>query len=796
FYDPRPRVTEKTYCRVGGFVDFHPSRNELGIPPQDFRTMTSATRTTLWLAQRALRASGILETGIPRERIAVLISQNSGEAAGTLTDMIIRAYVHEILASIKRVVPLTPDQESAVAREVKSGRMAPDDTTLLGRLNCTAAGFICNRYGFMGPSYAVSAACATSLVALYSALQMIRNGIIDAAVVGGGEDNLTHLHFLEFSALGALYGLSGRPRPPHEASRPFDAERDGMVLAEGGGMIVIERESLARARGAQVHAVITGMGASNNNLGMVESSSVTQEIAIRASFQGIPYGPDAVDLVECHATSTRQGDVEEVRALKAFFKPSRRTVLTSFKSQIGHTLGASGINNLIRGVMAMKAGVFPPTLNYEHPDPEIALEGSGLLIAKEPLEWQRRNGLPRRLQVNAFGFGGSNYVVQVEQALDGEEPILVSTGGEARPSAETSDDPAPIQGVSFFRTEMSGRACRMAVVAPSAEDALTVVERSPALAEDEVASPKAARSLAQRGLFIGPEDPPVPLALVFPGQGAHYAGMGRALYDSFPVIREWMDRAAAAADFDLLHLLFHDREENLQKTRWQQPALFAMEHAMARHLTSLGVHPVAMAGHSLGELAALCLAGVYSLEDGFRIVNQRALCMDKAAAMHVDPGVMAATDAPLDVLRESLQGRDDVHISNMNSPKQIVVSGSTGAVKVFGNRLKEMGYRFTLLRVSMAFHSPIMRVIHDELEAYIASIPFHPPRIPVISNTTMAPYPSDPAEIRRILMAHLESNVHWINNVRTLWDDYGVRLFVEVGPGDILSGLIADTLPE
>ena len=328
FYDPRPRVTDKTYCQVGAFVDFHVSRNELGIPPQDFRTMTSATRLTMWLAQKAIRASGILESGIPRERIAVLISQNSGEAAGTLTDMIIREYVHEILSAIKRAVPLTPDQESAIEREVKSGRMAPDDTTLLGRLNCTAAGFICNRYGFMGPSYSVSAACATSLVALYSALQMIRNGIIDAAIVGGGEDNLTHLHFLEFSALGALYGLSGRPRPPHEASCPFDAERDGMVLGEGGGMIVIERESLARERGAPIHAVITGMGASNNHLGMVESSSVTQEIAMRASFRGLPYGPEAVDLVECHGTSTRQGDVEEVRALRAVYGPSKSTVIT------------------------------------------------------------------------------------------------------------------------------------------------------------------------------------------------------------------------------------------------------------------------------------------------------------------------------------------------------------------------------------------------------------------------------------------------------------------------------------
>jgi acyl transferase domain-containing protein len=205
---------------------------------------------------------------------------------------------------------------------------------------------------------------------------------------------------------------------------------------------------------------------------------------------------------------------------------------------------------------------------------------------------------------------------------------------------------------------------------------------------------------------------------------------------------------------------------------------------------ALGIHPVAMAGHSLGELTALCLAGVYSPEDGFRIVNKRALCMDKAAGMHVDPGVMAAVDVPLDLLKEMIHGRENVHIGNINSPNQVVLSGDTEAIKNLGKKLKEMGYRCTLLRVSMAFHSPIMRVIHDELEAYVASIPFHSPKIPVISNTTMAPYPSDPDEIRRILMSHLESTVHWMDNVQTLWNNYGIRLFAEVGPGDILSNLI------
>ncbi|MDY0222781.1 MAG: SDR family NAD(P)-dependent oxidoreductase [Desulfobacterium sp.] len=809
FYDPRPNSPDKTYCRVGAFLDFQVDRKGLGISPHDFRSMTQATRVTLWLADRAIRESGILSSNIPPERIAVLVSQNSGEASGMLTNTLIRAYVGEILGNIKRAVNLTPDQERAVEEQIKAGRMAPDDTTLLGRLNCAAVGFICSRYGFMGPSYAVSAACATSLVAVHSAIQMLKAGIIDAAVIGGGEENLSHVHFMEFSALGALYGLSGKQRPPCETSCPFDAQRDGMVLGEGGAMIVIERESFALARGARIHALVTGVGASNNHLGIVESASDAQQMAIRASFKETSYGPDAVDLVECHGTSTRQGDAEEVLALKAIFNSSRPTMLSAFKSQIGHTLGASGISSLIRGVTAMKAGIFPPTLNYKHPDPEIKLEQSGFIVNPEPLDWKPRNGDPRRLEVNAFGFGGSNYVVQVEEAMEESGSILVTphkkpdlqkgpdlqqNPAEERTPPLTADLPGDLL---MFRAKMDNRNFRVAVVGQSKAQALRLVGNSVCQGELDIVPKKDQKALARQGIFMQAEELQVlPLAFVFPGQGTHYAGMGHDLYHSFPVIRECMDRAAAVADFDLLHLMFHDQEENLRKTRWQQPALFAMETAMARYLTSLGILPVAMAGHSLGELTALCMAGVYSLEDGFRIVNKRALCMDKAAAANLDPGVMAATDAPLELLNRMRKGCDDVHIGNINSPNQIVLSGSTESIRDFCSRLRKMGHRTTLLRVSMAFHSPVMEVIHDELAGFIAEIPFYSPRIPVISNTTRMPYPSDPDGIKKILMAHLESTVHWMDNVRTLWNNHGVRLFVEVGPGEVISNLTADSIAE
>ncbi len=802
YFDPRPRIPEKTYCDIGAFMQLDISRRDIGAAPHDFRTMTGATRLTMLLADQAIRESGILDSDIPRERISVLISQNSGEAAGTLQDMIVRGSTDAIVKAVTRVLNLEPHKLRELEDEIKRGRLAVDDTTLLGRLNCSAGGFICNKYGFMGPTFAVSAACATSLVALYTAIQFIRNGIIDAAVVGGGEEFLSPMHFMEFSALGALAGISGAHRQPSEASRPFDRHRDGMVLGEGGGMLVIEKESVARKRGAKIYALITSVGASNNNLGMVESSSQTQELAIKASFTGLDYGPEDIDFIECHATGTRQGDIEEVRALGKFFKRDNGgVVLSSFKSQIGHTLGASGINSLIRGVMAMNAGVFPPTVNCLEPDKELELEKSGMVLLREPEEWKKKDRRPRRMQVNAFGFGGSNYVVQLEQSLNGEDMVLVDLDTN-RPSMSPVSNGQyealdSVEGLMFFEGVLSGEPYRVAVLADNEDEARRLIDESDVLKNGPTVASKRIRSLAKQGIHLAPRcDLPEHLAFVFPGQGSHYAGMGRELYETFPVIRMWMDHASDIADFDLLHLLFHDREEDLQKTRWQQPALFTLEYALAKCLLSFGAKPTALAGHSLGELTALCLAGVYSFEDGFRLVNKRALCMDKACSQGMDPGIMLACDAPREVLDQIMKRYPNTFVTNLNSPKQIVVGGGTDAVQALGSELKGRGFRSTLLRVSMAFHSPIMRCIRDELEEFVSPIPFYPPQIPVISNTTGEPFPNDPSRIKAILMDHLESPVLWMQDIKVLSEDFGIKCFLEVGPREVLSNLIKDTVEQ
>ena len=773
-----------SYTDVGAFMELQCTRKDLGVSPQDFRTMSYSTRLTLLLARRAIEESG-LAVRVPGARVAVLTSQNSAEAASTIRPVVYHVHADDLGEIAWRSAALSAEQRAAIVRGMRESGMDVDDTTLIGRLNCTASGHVCNMYGFGGPSYSVGAACASSLIALYNAVQLVRVGIIDAAVVGGGEELLTPVHYCEFSALRALAGVSAKAWTPSQHSRPFDRDRGGFVLGEGGAVVVIERESVARAQGAPIHAFITGVGACTNHQGIVESVAQSQLVALRAAKDDTCYSLGEVDLVECHGTSTVQGDREEVRALKTMFPDKGgHTVLASFKSQIGHTLGASGISSMIRGIGAMRRGLFPPTLNYENSDPSIGLEVAGFRVLSAPTPWPAPQGRPRRMQVNAFGFGGACVVIHLE-GPDNEPdiPCDLPQGGAVAPAA------AP--GVSFHTAWIDGRGYRVGINGPVdlAKDLL-------AAQATEGLSATALARLARKGVFATPIDEDsvsaVPLALIFSGQGLFYQGMGRALARRHPVIERELARLCACADYDLRQLLFEANEATLRDTRWQQPALFALEYALSRQLMDLGLAPQAVAGHSLGEFSALCAAGVLTPEDAFRMVDKRAQLMDKAARTAAMPGAMAAVALPVDILEWKLAKFPGLCITNYNGPKQVVVGGEAGAVASLVENLKAQNHRATLLKVSMAFHSPVMRVIRDEFSAFVSTVEFRPPAIPVVSNVAKGPFPADPAAIRAIMVEHLETPVHWMQNVYYLWSELGIRRFVEVGPGDVLSGLVAD----
>jgi acyl transferase domain-containing protein/NAD(P)H-dependent flavin oxidoreductase YrpB (nitropropane dioxygenase family) len=794
YYDARPQAPGKTYCRAGAFLDLAVDRRELGIPPQDFRTMARSTRLTLWLAHRVVGQAALLESSVPRERIGVLISQNSGEAASTLADLTLAIAAPSLARSIAQTLQLTPEQRETVERCIRDGRLSVDDTTLLGRLNCTAGGFVCNRYGFQGPSYSVSAACATGLVALHNAVRLIRDGALDVALVGGGEEPLQPAHYLEFSAVGALAGALQNGRPAAELSRPFDAERDGMVLGEGGAMLVLERESVARHRGARILAFVTGIGASNNSQGMIESRAETQEIAIRAALGDAGYAPRTIDLVECHATGTVQGDVEEVRALRAFFPSDRRTVLASFKSQIGHTLGAAGLMSLVRGVAALEHGTFPMTLNCARPDPALELGRTRLEIPGESRPWPAPARHPRRFQTNAFGFGGANYVVQVEENGGERGVVLVSPGAPESP-IELPADPQThsLAGVLLLDIESAAGSFRGAIESPEQTERSRAMQalRAPEWQRFSERRPLAARD----GLVMARADLPAPrLAFVFPGQGAQYAGMGRELCEAFPSFRQTVDRLAGVADFDLRALLVAADDEALRNTRWQQPALFVLEYGLAQVFLELGLRPDALAGHSLGELAALAVAGVLAPEDAFRLVDQRARAMDTVAASEADPGAMLAVGLPLDQAERRLVRYPALVITNDNSPRQLVVGGPIPAIAALQAELDSEGCWNRRLRVSMAFHSPIMQPTRAKLEPHLAAMEVRAPRIPVMANTTAQLFPDDPAAIRALIVGQLEAPVLWRQGIEALSRDLRIGAFLELGPKDTLASLIADTL--
>lgn len=658
------------------------------------------------------------------------------------------------------------------------------------------------RLGFKGPSINVQTACSTALLAVHTASQLLRNGECDYALAGGVEVELPYRAGHTWIE-GSIYTRSGH-------IRPFDAAADGTMFATGVGVVALKRLGDALADGDHVYGVIRGSAVNNDGgdrAGFTAPGVEGQAQLVVEALAVAEAHPDTIGFVEAHATGTLVGDPIELagltRAYRAAGSTARGTIpIGSAKANVGHLGPASGMAGLIKVCLALEHAMIPPNINFDTPNPNLELDDSPFYVVTEPTPWPAGAG-PRRAGVSSFGIGGTNVHVIVEEAPRSRPrparpqrrwhtiPVSGKTAAAAESAAArlgarlACDDSHELGDIAF--TAQTGRrafAHRRAVAAESVQDAAAVLS--------DAASPRQARALAQ----------PCRLAMMFPGQGTQYAGMGRGLYDTEPAFRAAVDECAAALepllDLDIRELLFPaeqdaDRAQGLlRETRYSQPAIFVIEYAAAALLAAAGIRPQRMIGHSVGEYVAACLAGVFDLPDALAVVAARGRLMQAMA-----PGEMLAVDGPAFVVG-SLLGLDrgsgaGVEVAAVNGPRSTVLAGEAEAVGRARELLAANGIACNGLLTSHAFHTELMEPCLDEFEAVVAAVRLSKPAIPFVSNVTGTWIAESDATDPAYWARHLRSTVMFADGVATLVEDEDVVL-VEVGPGDTLSKLARQCL--
>ncbi|QNK68496.1 type I polyketide synthase [Variovorax sp. PAMC26660] len=662
---------------------------------------------------------------------------------------------------------------------------------LLGLMSGNSGGSLCTRVAYKlnlrGPAVTVQTACSTSLTAVHTACQALLSHDCDMALAGGVWLNLLQEGGYRYQA-GAILSRDGH-------CRAFDADADGTVIGSGAGVVVLKRLDEALRDGDTIHAVIKGTAANNDGsakVGFTAPSVDGQAEVIRAAQLIAGVSADTIGYVEAHGTGTTLGDPIEIAALtQAFRSDTERRgfcAVGSVKTNVGHLDAAAGVAGLIKAAMALKHRTLPPSLHFEQSNPQIDFAGSPFYVSAQGKPWPE-GSTPRRAGVSSFGIGGTNVHVVLEEApqvhaaaktsqwqvlpLSAKDETALGQGRTQLAAHLRSNEGQMLEDVAH--TLQSGRrafAWRSAVVA-----------NQPALAADMLASPAVA---ATQTAATAPE-----VAFLFPGGGTQHALMGEALYRDSAVYRDELDRCAvvlkADSGIDLLALLFpavgeeQAANERLFRIEFAQPALFAVEYAMARWWMSCGVQPALLLGHSLGEYVAACLSGVFSLGDALRIVAARGRLMQTLA-----PGAMTAVPLSEAELAPFLATGCDLAV--VNGEQLCVLAGPADAIARAEEALLARQHQPRRLHVSMASHSRLVEPMVAALERLIASVPRHAPRIPFISNVTGKPITAEEATSPAYWGRHLRGTVRFADGLREIFSRPG-RVLLEVGPGETLAGL-------
>lgn len=768
FYDPDPGTPGKMNTRWGGFVQgvelFDPQF--FGISPREAAQMDPQQRLLLEGVWAALEYAGYSPHSLAGSNTGVFLGISNND------------YSLLQYGDFERI-------------EAYTGT---------GNAFSIAANRLSYLLDLRGPSFAVDTACSSSLVSTHLACQSLRRGESDLAVAGGVNLILSPELHITFS--------KARLMSPTGRCRTFDADADGYVRGEGCGIIVLKRLSDAVRDEDHVLALIHGTAINHDGRsnGLTAPNGRSQQAVIRQALEDAGITPDDLSYVEAHGTGTKLGDPIEARSLGGVLQ-ARSTgqpcLLGSVKTNIGHLEAAAGIAGVIKVVLALQHQEIPPHLHFNRVNPYIPLDQLPLSIPTERQPWPAGESL-RYAGVSSFGFGGTNAHVVV-----GEGPAREPAHNRVeRPyqilSLSAQNEPALRELARGFKSYLAEHpavslsdVCYTANVGRSHFDhRAALAAESHAALQEELAKLVASRDLCHEQVGQTFDQPKV--AFLFTGQGAQYPGMGHQLYETQPTFRAALDQCAAVLDaylgHPLLSVIFPDSvtETPLDETSFTQPALFAIEYALARLWQSWGVEPDYVLGHSVGEYVAACVAGVFSVEDGLMLIATRGRLMQSLP----QDGEMAVVLAGEEQLVEAL-GRynGNVNLAALNGPSNTVISGERGTVRAVVSRLEAEGLTVRPLKVSHAFHSPLMEPIQDEFEAVAQRVTYHEPRIPFASN--LAGRLLQPGEVpdASYWRRHIRQAVQFYRGMQTLGKE-GARVFLEMGPHPSLLSMGRRCLPD
>jgi acyl transferase domain-containing protein len=771
YFDPDADAPGKMASRWGGFIDnadrFDPQL--FGIAPREAASMDPQQRLLLEVTWEALEHAGIAPDSLSTTRTGVFVAISTDDYA-------------QLQLQANGLAGIDAYYASGVAHSIASGRLS----------------YV---FGLQGPSVSLDTACSSSLVAVHLAVQSLRSGETNLAVAGGVNLVLSPDVGVTLSRYHMM-AADGR-------CKAFDARADGFVRAEGCGVVVLKKLSQALADGNRVLALIRGTAVNQDgpSSGLTAPNGPSQEAVVREALANGNVAPHAVSYVETHGTGTSLGDPIEVSALGAALGHGRDAsdpfAIGSVKTNIGHLEMAAGIAGLIKTILVLQHRQIPPHLHLQQPNPYIDWDNLPITIPTQLTEWMPSTGT-RIAGVSSFGFSGTNAHVVLEEApvaprgVDVDErPVqLIPLSARTEPALRALAgryvqhllDHPDINLGDLAHTAATGRAQlaeRVAVAATTSEQAR---ERLAAIASGEQAVSGTVRGRVPAG------DPPR-VAFLFTGQGAQYPDMGRQLYATQPVFRAALDRCAELLrphlEYPLLEVLFSGAEGQLDQTAYAQPALFAIEYALAEMWRSWGIEPAVLAGHSVGELTAACIAGVFSLEDGVRLIAARGRLMQALPS----GGRMAAVYASLGHVQRAIAAdADRVSIAAINGPSHVVISGAGEAVGQLSQDFRADGITVKELRVSHAFHSALIEPMLDEFERIAAGVEFHVPSIRLFSNVTggsVSHEVTQAAYWRR----HARQGVQFESTVRAL-REFGAEVFVEIGPHPVLLGMAQESVTD